>query len=52
MSRTVRLLGHKVSDHIGGGSKKRLDIALLGMLTAEVILHVDMTSGGLVGRMK
>ena len=52
MSRTMCLFGHEIGDHIGGRDEQGLDITPLGMVTAEMILHIDVTSSGLVGGMK
>ena len=49
---TKSLFRHEVRDHIRRTNKEGLDIAQLGVVTAEVSAHIDMTSGRLVSWMK
>ena len=49
---TKGLLGHEIGDHVRSADKKGFHITALGVMSAEMATHVDVTSGRLVGRVQ
>ena len=46
------LLGHEIGDHVRSANKEGFYITTLGVMSAEVAAHVNVTSGRLVGRVQ
>ena len=44
------LFRHKVGDRVGSTDKKRFDVTALGVMSAEMAPHVDVTSSGFIRR--